>query len=281
MKRLAGLAWALCTFLGAIPADESRACAQEAQGRVTTQVGFDQRLGARLPLDLPFQSDTGRDLHLGDLFARRPVLLVPVYYRCPLLCSLVLNGLTRSLKPLRATAGREFDVVAFSIDPAETPEQARLKKATYLERYGRPGSAAGWHFLTGAEPSIKRLSAGIGFRYSYNPETRLYAHAAGLVVVTPDGRIARYFYGIEFPSSELRVEIEKARAGRVGSPIARLLLFCYDYDAATGKFTLSILRLLRAAGTATAAALLGFLLIMFRRERKAHAKAQRSPQPVA
>ena len=150
-------------------------------------------------------------MRLGELFGRRPVILAPVYYRCPLLCNQLLNGLTRSLKPVSLDAGKDFDVVAFSINPDETPELAGPKKAAYLERYDRPGSEAGWHFLTGDQASITALARPIGFRYTYNPATKLYAHAAGVVIVTPDGRIARYFYGIDFPPKELETELERAQ----------------------------------------------------------------------
>jgi protein SCO1 len=269
MKRLACFLGLLLSGAGPITAQQSRAPAPGAKNSLTKQVGFDQKLGRQLPLDLPFRDDDGRALRLGELCGRRPVLLVPVYYRCPLLCSQVLNGLVRSLKPVRATAGKEFDVVAFSIDPEETPQVAGPKKAAYLERYERPGSAAGWHFLTGTAGSIRSLSEAIGFRYTYNPQTKLYTHAAGLVIATPEGRIARYMYGIDYPPRELEREIDQARAGRIGAPIARLLLLCYDYDSATGKYTLSILRLLRVLGTATALGLGGFLVIMLRRERRA------------
>ncbi|MGP0062255.1 MAG: SCO family protein [Isosphaeraceae bacterium] len=234
---------------------------------VVTQVGFDQKLGVRLPMDLHFRDDSGRDLALGELFGRRPVILVPVYYQCPMLCNQVLNGLTRTLKPLAIDAGKDFDVVAFSINPSETPELAAKKKAGYLERYERPGTASGWHFLTGDAASIEVLTRTIGFRYTYNPDTKLYAHAAGIVVVTPDGQTARYFYGIDHSPRDLQYELERAGKGQIGSPIARLLLLCYDYDAASGKYTLSILRLSRILGTATAVALGSFLFIMFRRDR--------------
>ena len=156
--------------------------------------------------------------------------------------------------------------MAVSIDPDEQPELAAMKKSSYLERYDRPGTESGWHFLTGEEASIEAVTRAIGFRYTYNPRTKLYAHAAGVVIVTPDGRIARYFYGIDFPAKDLQAELERGRQGRVGSPIGRLLLLCYDYDAATGKYTLSILRLIRVLGTATAVALGSFVLVMFRRE---------------
>jgi protein SCO1 len=244
-------------------------------GSIVSDVGFDQKLGTRLPLDLRFRDDSGRDLTLGELLGPRPVILAPVYYRCPLLCNQLLNGLTRSLKPLSLDAGKDFEIVAFSIDPEETSELAGKKKANYLERYDRIGTESGWHFLTGEASAIEALTRTIGFRYTYNPRTKLYAHAAGIVVVTPDGRTARYFFGIDFPARELQYELERARAGKVGTPINRLLLLCYDYDAATGKYTLSILRLIRVLGTATVVALGGYLFIMFRRERR-KARAPRS-----
>ncbi len=234
---------------------------------VVSRVGFDQKLGIRLPLDLHFRDDSGRELALGELFGKRPVILAPVYFRCPLLCSQVLTGLTRSLKPLSLEAGKDFEVVAFSINPEETPELAAQNKAGYLKRYDRPGTDSGWHFLTGDSSSIEALTRAIGFRYTFNPETKLYAHAAGIIIVTPDGRTARYFYGIDHPPRELQYELDRARQGQVSSPIARLLLLCYDYDAASGKYTLSILRLSRVLGTATALALGSFLFIMFRRDR--------------
>jgi protein SCO1 len=259
---------------------QSDARAQQTVGGVVSQVGFDQKLGIQLPLDLRFHDDTGRDLRLGELFGRRPVILAPVYFRCPLLCNQLLNGLTRSLKPVSLAAGQDFDVIAFSINPAETPDLAGPKKRAYLEQYDRPGSANGWHFLVGDQPAISALTEAIGFRYTFNPQTELYAHAAGVVIVTPEGRIARYFYGIDFPPKELESELTRARAGQIGNPIGRLLLLCYDYDAATGKYTLSIMRLLRVAGTATAVALGAFVCLMFRREAKERRKQIREHEPV-
>ncbi len=256
----------LVVSVGCVASISATTAAQATVGGVVSQVGFDQKLGAQLPLDLAFRDETGRELRLAELFGQRPMILAPVYYRCPLLCNQLLNGLTRSLKPVALGAGKDFDVVAFSINPDETPDLARPKKAAYLEQYDRPGSELGWHFLTGNATSIKRLAEAVGFRYTFNPVTKLYAHAAGVVIVTPDGHIARYFYGIDFPPKELESELERAKAGRIGAPIGRLLLLCYDYDAATGKYTLSILRLIRIMGTATAVALAGFMFVMFRRE---------------
>jgi protein SCO1 len=265
-KPVEGLAFFVC--LGFALGIGSPAGAQETRGRVVSDVGFDQKLGVQLPLGLSFRDESGRDVRLGDLFGRRPVILVPVYYGCPMLCNQLLNGLTRSLKPVSLDPGRDFDLVAFSIDPLETPELAGQKKAGYLERYDRAGTDSGWHFLTGTTESIAALTQAIGFRYTYNPSTKLYAHAAGVVIVTPDAKLARYFYGIDFPPKELQTELVRARAGKIGTPISRLLLLCYDYDAATGKYTLSILRLIRALGTATAVALGGYVFVMFRREGK-------------
>jgi len=245
----------------------ARAQARDTPGGTVNRVGFDQKLGVRLPLDRRFRDDSGREIALGELFGRRPVILAPVYYRCPLLCNQVLNALTRSLKPLSLDAGKDFDVIAVSIDPDERPDLASKKKAAYLDRYGRPGTESGWHFLTGGPSSIAALTETIGFRYTYNPQTKLFAHAAGIVVVTPDGRLSRYYFGIDYPAKDLQTEIQRARGGRIGSPIGNLLLLCYDYDAATGKYTLSILRLTRVLGMATVLALGSFLFVMFRRDR--------------
>jgi protein SCO1/2 len=249
---------------------------QASSGTAMSPVGFDQRLGMELPLQLVFHDHSGKDVRLAELFGRRPVLLVPVYYRCPLLCNQLLSGLERGLKPVAATAGTDFDIVAFSIDPEETSELAAAKRAAYLADYGRPGSEAGWHFLTGGQASIGALCEAIGFRYTRNPGTGLFTHAAGIVVASNGGRIARYFYGIDFPPRELQAAIEGAREGRVGSPIARLLLLCYDYDAASGRYTLAIVRLIRVSGTATAALLVVYLWLMLRREAKGRQAASES-----
>jgi protein SCO1 len=258
------------TFL-AVPAG-----AQPEGGSVTDRVGFDQKLGAKLPLEMRFRDESGRVLSLGELFGSRPVILAPVYYGCPLLCGQVLTGLARGLKPLSLEAGKDFDVIAYSINPDETPALAESKRTAYLERYDRPGSESGWHFLTGEEASIAALSSAIGFRYTQDSQTKLFTHAAGVVVVTSEGVVSRYFFGIDFPPKELKLELEQARAGHVGSPIGRLLLLCYDYDRATGKYTLSILRLIRVLGTGTAISLAGFVFLMFRREGKGRRLAARA-----
>jgi protein SCO1 len=244
----------------------SRAHAQTF-ANTASQVSFEQRLGEQVPLDLVFRDETGKEAPLSAYFGRRPVVLALVFHRCPLLCNQVLTGLTRSLKPLPLQVGVDFDVAAVSIDPEDTPEIAGRKKIGYLERYDRPGSENGWHFLTGDKDAIDALCKSVGFKYVYDAQKKLFAHAAGVVVLTPGGQSAQYFYGIEYPSKELDGAIRRAASGRIGSPIAKLLLLCYDYDAATGMYTLSIVRLLRVFGTLTALSLGVYLLLMFRRER--------------
>lgn len=242
--------------------------AQNSPAETVNQVGFDQNLGTQLPLGTRFRDDTGREVTLGELFGDKPVILVPGYYGCPLLCSQVLNGLTRTFRGMTATAGKDFEVVAYSINPEEKPELAARKKANYLERYGRTEGAAGWHFLTGEPDSIAALSKAIGFRYVYDPAKKVYSHAAGIVFATPDGRIARYFYGLDYPVRDVEHELDESRRGKVGTPLRRLLLLCYDYDAATGHYTLSILRVMRLLGSLTALSLGGYICIMFLRDRR-------------
>jgi protein SCO1/2 len=256
--------WAcLLGLLAATPAVRG----QVPPSSILERVGFDQKLGAAVPLDLVFRDETGAATPLGAYFHRqRPVLLALVYYNCPMLCTEVLNGLTRSLRPLRLELGSDYEVVTVSIDPKDTPELARLKKRNYLERYGRGGGESGWHFLTGTPSAIEPLAEAVGFRYDFNPATGQYAHAAGIVILTPDGRVARYLYGIDFPMRDIEFGLMEAAAGRVGTPIAKLLLLCYDYDAASGRYTLSILRLTRVLGIGTVLAVAGLVTWLVRRE---------------
>jgi protein SCO1/2 len=225
------------------------------------KVAFAQNLDAQLPLDTPLVDESGRAVKVGDYFGKKPVILLFVYYECPMLCTLELNGLLRNLKALSMTAGKEFDVVAVSIDPTETPALARAKKAGYLRRYGRPGSENGWHFLTGADPDVRRLADTVGFKYVYDPKSKQYAHPAGLVVVTPAGRLARYIYGVDFPASNLRWALLDATAGKVGTPVDRLLLMCFHYDPSTGRYNFAVMTAVRAAGVATVSALGAFMLL--------------------
>ena len=204
---------------------------QASGGSVASKVGFDQKLDAQVPLDIPLRDEAGKPVRLGDFFGERPVILTLVYYECPMLCNEVLNALTRGLKGLTFDVGDQFEVVTVSIDPAETPELAARKKAGYLRRYGRPGAERGWHFLTGDEGSIRKLAQSVGFRYVYMPESKQYAHAAGIVLLTPRGRVARYFFGISYAPRDLRLGLTEASAGKIGSPIDQMLLFCYQFDA--------------------------------------------------
>ena len=247
------------------------ASAQPAQERprILRDVGYDQRLGEQVPLDLVFRDEAGRDVRLRSLFRGKPVVLSLVYYECPMLCTLTLNGLQSALSVLSFDVGQEFDVVTVSFEPKETPALAAAKKKAYLARYRRPGAAEGWHFLTGGEGAIHALTGAVGFRYAWDTETRQYAHPAGLVVLTPEGRIARYMYGMEYAPRDLRLALVEASQRRIGNPIDAVLLYCYQYDPMRGRYAASVMRLVRLGGVLTVLALGGFILVSLRRERAA------------
>lgn len=238
-------------------------------------ISIEQRLEESIPLDLLFRDEAGQEVALGQYFGERPVVLVLAYYRCPMLCTLVLNGLSTSLQALTLDPGRDFEIVTVSIDPLETPDIAAAKKAIYLEDFGLEKAAGAWHFLTGEEASIVELARAIGFHYQYDAETEQYAHAAGIMVLTPRGKLARYFYGIEYSSRDLRFALVEASEGRVGTLVDHLLLLCYQYDPATGRYGAITVSLVRIGGVLTLAALATFVLLMLRRDsRKArHAQA--------
>jgi len=232
------------------------------------QVGIDQRLNEKIPLDLVFRDEQGKAVALRQYFGQKPVILVLAYYRCPRLCSLVLNGLVEGLRRVDYEIGAQFTVVTVSIDPREGQDLAAAKKAAYVQQYGKPGAAAGWHFLTGDEPAIKRLAEAVGFRYVYDAERDQFGHASGIMMLTPDGTIARYFYGIEFPARELRFGLEDSSAGKIGSPITRpLRLLCFSYDPATGTYTLLTMQLLRLGAVLTVVAIAVLVVRAWRRER--------------
>lgn len=233
------------------------------------EIGFDQRLGAQVPLDLTFTEETGRAVRLGDYFGQRPVIMLITYFNCTMLCPLLLDGLVRSLRPITFDVGKEFGVLAVSINPRETPAIAASRKELYVQRYGRPGAAEGWHFLTGGEDAIRQLTQAVGYRYVYDKKKDEYAHAAGILILTPEGKAARYLYGFEFSPRDLRLALVEAAQGTIGSPVDQLLLYCYHYDPLTGKYGVVIMNVLRLAGSATVLALGGFMLIMFRRDRRA------------
>lgn len=238
-----------------------------AKPGILAKIGIDQRLNHQVPLDLTFVDETGKDVRLGEYFGRRPVLLALVYYECPMLCTQVLNGVTGALKVLSFDVGREFDVVAVSINPKEGPGLAAAKKKAYLERYGRPGTADGWHFLTGREENIRALANAVGFRYAYDETIQQYAHGAGVELITPKGVIARYFYGIEFAPRDIRLGIIEASEERIGSPIDSVLLLCYHYDPATGRYGATAMTMVRIGAVMTMIGFAVFLFVALRRER--------------
>ena len=244
----------------------------EEQGRpqALREVGIDQRLNEQIPLDATFRDEAGREVRLGQYVGEKPTILVMAYYQCPMLCTLVLNGLVGTLRTLSFDVGKEFNVLTVSFNPSETPELAAQKKENYLREYGRPGAGEGWHFLTGEPASIARLAQALGYRYKYIPEEKQFAHAAAIMVLTPEGRIARYFYGVEFPPRDLRLGLVEASQGKIGSPVDALMLFCYQYDPETGKYGAMVMNLVRLGGIATMAALAAFAYRSWRRER-AHA----------
>lgn len=235
---------------------------------VTDQVDFEQKLGARVPMDVELVDELGRKVTLAGLADGRPVLLVPAYYECPMLCNLVLSGVITSLKPMDLDPGRDFQVVVVSFDPEETPELAAETKAPLVARYDRPGSEAGFHFLTGDEASVRAVMDAIGFHYAYVPERDEWAHAAGIVTLTPAGEVSHYHYGVEYAARDLRLALVEAGGGTVGTAVDKVLLYCLHYDPASGRYSLAILNLVRAGGVITILALGAFLLAGWWRDRR-------------
>ena len=231
------------------------------------EIGFDQNIDQQLPLDAQFVDENGTAVTLGSYYGEKPVLLAFVYYTCPMLCTQVLNAMTATISTLSLDAGKDFELVLVSIDPRETPAQAMAKKMEYLHRYKRPGADAGWHFLTGKEPEIKRVAKAAGFRYAWDEQTQQYAHPTGIIVTTTDGRLARYLFGMEYGPRDLKLALVEASQGKVGTFADQLLLFCYHYDPMTGRYGVYVMRTLRIAGVATVLALGTFIVVMVRRER--------------
>ena len=214
-------------------------------------VGIDQRLNNQVPLDLKFRDETGQTVTLGSYFGKKPVILSLVYYTCPMLCTMAENGLLNALRDVKFNIGEQYEVVTVSIDPTETPEMAMGKKAVYVGLYGRPGAKQGWHFLVGDEPSIRALAQAVGFHYNYIPETKQFAHATGIIVLTPQGKVSRYFYGILYPPRDIRLALVEASNEKIGNPVDAVLLYCCQYDPATGKYSVVVSRVLRIAGVIT------------------------------
>jgi len=242
--------------------------AQNLKPPILQDIHIDQRLNEQLPLDVTFRDESGKSVPLGQYFGKKPVILSFAYYECPMLCTLVLNGLTKGLRVIPFDIGNQFEVVNISINPREGPDLAAAKKANYLRDYGRAGAEQGWHFLTGDEESIRKVAQAAGYRYVYDPNTGQYAHAAGIMIATPKGRMSRYFYGIEYAGQDLRLGLIEAADGKIGTLADQVLLYCFHYDPKTGRYGVAITAIIRLLGSATAIAIAGFLLIMFRRERR-------------
>lgn len=234
------------------------------------KVGIEQRLGEQLPLQAEFKAEDGRSVRLGEYFkGNRPAILALVYYECPMLCNQILNGLTGTLKGISLDAGRDFDVIAISFDARENDKAglAKNKKEAYLERYGRPGSEDGWHFLTGDQASIDAVTKAAGFSYKWDDASNQFAHASAIMVVTPDGKLSRYFYGIDYPPRDVKLSLVDSSENKVGTVTDQLLLYCYHYDPATGKYGLAILRIMRIAAIATLLGMGAMGFVFWRRSK--------------
>ena len=239
--------------------------------KAVTGVGIDQKLNEQLPLDLVFKDENGGDVKLGDYFGKKPVVLSLVYYQCPMLCNQVLNGMVTAFKVMTFQPGQEFEVVTVSFDPRENATLAAAKKNTYvnyLPEARRAGAARGWHFLTGDEASIKRLTDAVGFRYHFDQPTNQFVHASAIYVTTPQGKLARYFYGIEYAPRDLRLGLIEAADNKIGSPVDQLLLYCFHYDPATGKYGAVVMKMMRVGGIVTLVAMAAMFLLFRRREKR-------------
>ena len=234
---------------------------------ILREVSIAQRLNEPIPPDIIFRDEDGKAVHLGDYFGKKTIVLSLVYFDCPALCTEVLNGELRTMKAISLDLGKDFDAITVSFEPKDTPALAKAKRDVYAGQYGRPGAARNWHFLTGEQASIDALTQAAGFHYAYDSASRQYAHAAAILVLTPHGRIARYFYGVQYPGRDVRLGLVEASEGKIGTPTDHALLYCYQYDPATGKYGLIVMNVVRAAGVLTVQVLGIFMFVMFRRER--------------
>jgi protein SCO1/2 len=242
---------------------------------ILDQVGLDQRLNQQIPLNLTFNDETGQAVQLQQYFGAKPVILIMVYYQCPMLCTQVLTGFTGAMNGIvRFNIGREFDVVTVSIDPRDTPQDAAKAKKTYIQRYRRAGAEQGWHFLTGKKDQIDALAQAVGFRYAWDPQIQQYAHASGIMLLTPDGRVSQYYYGIEYAPRDIQLGLIEASKGKIGNVVDQVLLYCYHYDPRQGKYGAAIFNVLRLSALATVLMVGGFMIIMFRRDSLAAQKGR-------
>ena len=237
-------------------------------------VKIEQKLDSQIPLDLVFQTDTGRSVTLREFMGKRPLILSLVYYSCPRLCTMTLTGVLKTARVLPFNIGREYDVLTVSFDPDDTPKTASAKKLAYLEGYGRPGAADGWHFLIGDKRNIERLTRAAGFSFDFDDQTKQYSHASTILVLTPAGRISRYFHGIEYPPRDVRLALVEAASGKIGSAVDQFLLYCFHYDPSTGRYSMAVMRAIQTAAALSVLGLIGFIVISRRRE---HAAVRRVP----
>ncbi len=240
--------------------------ASAAMPAALQNVGFEPPLNSQMPLDLHFRDETGRDVQLREFFGQKPVVLAFVYYNCPMLCDQIQMGVVGTLRMLSFNPGRDYEVVFISFDARETPEMAAAKKKTALAHFRRPETVSGWHFLTGSKESIEAATRAANFRFRFDAKSNLFAHASGVLVLTPDGRISRYFYGVEYPGRDMRLGLVDASAGKIGSPIDHVLLFCYHYDPSSATYSASILKIIRLGGILTILCIVGGIFIFRRRE---------------
>jgi protein SCO1/2 len=248
---------------------------------ILAKVGIDQKLDSQVPLDLAFRDETGKTVTLADYFGKKPVVLSLVYYECPMLCTQVLNGAVAAFKVLNFTIGDEYDVITVSFNPKEAAGLAAQKKDTYIAKYGRKEAAPGWHFLVGDQASIDALAESVGFRYTFDEATQQYVHASALMVLTPEGRVSKYFYGIEFPPKDLRLGLIEASNGKIGNAVDQVLLYCFHYDPHSGKYSMIVMNVLRLAAAATIMLVGGFMVVMWGRDRRKTKTAAPSDAPAA
>jgi len=241
------------------------------QPEILKRAGFDQKLGGQIPLDAVFRDETGAAVRLGDLLRDgRPAILNLVYYNCPMLCGLVMNGVLDVARDLAFVPGDEYDILTISFDAREGADLAAAKKANVMKDLARPGAERGWRFLTGDEPAIRSLTDAVGFRFEYDEQAKEFAHASGIMVVTPQGLLSHYFYGVTYAPRDVRLALVEASAGRIGSPVDQMMLFCYHYNPVTGAYSAAVMNFIRAGAAVTILAIAGFLVISFRRESSAH-----------
>ena len=235
---------------------------------VLKKVGIDQKLNEQVPLDAVFKDEEGREVRLGQFFKGKPVVLSLVYYTCPMLCNQILNGMLSSFRQISFNAGEQFEVINVSFDPRDTPAIAAAKKQTYIKAYNRAGGEAAWHFLTGDEANVRRLADAVGFRYLWDEQTKQFAHASGIMILTPEGKLARYFYGVEYPPRDLRLGLVEASQNRIGTPVDTLMLYCYHYDPATGKYGAVVMNIMRVAGVITVGLMVGLFFFLRKISRR-------------